>query len=150
MAVILGIDACEFSLGLALYQSSGETFQRQVENIAIAESIVSEIDLLLADANILKSQLTLVAVAIGPGSFSGIRSSIAVALGLSKALGVSTIGIPTLLGRFFANCNDSDDGEYLVTMTANKSEFFCSLAALSRAPTQQPEGIYDDKLVESI
>lgn len=147
MAVILGLDACEFSLGLALYQSSGETFQRVVEDTSIAENIVDEIDLLLRDANCSKSQLTLIAVAIGPGSFSGIRTSIASALGMNKALGIPTIGIPTLLGRFFGNSNNISDGVYLISMTANRSESFCSLALLSRNLTEQTEGLHDEKLV---
>lgn len=51
---------------------------------------------LLREQSIVMSELTAVAVALGPGSFNGVRVAVATAKTLAFALGVPLYGVPTL------------------------------------------------------
>jgi len=58
--------------------------------------VLEEIDWLLRDAGVEPSRLEAIAVGLGPGSFTGVRTGLAAARGLSLALGVPVAGVPTL------------------------------------------------------
>lgn len=51
---------------------------------------------LLQKTNLTFGQLEGIAVAVGPGSFTGIRVGLALAKGLSQGIGLPVIGVPTL------------------------------------------------------
>ncbi len=59
-----------------------------ISNMAKAEALLADIDLMLKDSGHTVSDLGLLAVSAGPGSFTGIRIGIATALGLSTGLGI--------------------------------------------------------------
>lgn len=61
-----------------------------------SQDLVLEISRLLDENHMSKHDISLIAVATGPGSFTGLRVGISIAMGLSQALGCSRIGIPTL------------------------------------------------------
>jgi tRNA threonylcarbamoyladenosine biosynthesis protein TsaB len=51
---------------------------------------------MLAQAGVRPRDLTAVAVALGPGSFTGLRVALAAAKGLALANGIKLLGVPTL------------------------------------------------------
>ncbi len=51
---------------------------------------------LLRRSDIAPSQLQVIAVALGPGSFTGLRIGLAIAKGMALALHIPMVGIPTL------------------------------------------------------
>ena len=61
-----------------------------------AEKIIGKIDDLFRKASVSKNVLDLIAVSIGPGSYSGIRIGISTAFGLGHALGVPVVGVSVL------------------------------------------------------
>ncbi len=67
----------------------------RVENRHSAE-LLPRVEESLRTLRVTTSQLDSVAVALGPGSFNGVRAGVATAKGLALALGVPTVGIPTL------------------------------------------------------
>lgn len=60
------------------------------------DHLFPEIERLLALAGAALKDLTRVAVAIGPGSFTGLRVAIAAAQGIARASGARAAGVPTL------------------------------------------------------
>lgn len=65
-------------------------------SVSRSETILASIQRSLVDANIELSQVDCIAVSIGPGSFTGIRTGIATALGLKTAKSIDCVGISTL------------------------------------------------------
>ena len=61
-----------------------------------AEEILGAVTQLSASAGVALSQLDLIAVSNGPGSYSGIRIGIATGLGLKRALNIALVGVSVL------------------------------------------------------
>lgn len=60
------------------------------------DHLFPEIARLLAIGGVALTDVTRVAVAIGPGSFTGLRVAIAAAQGIARASGAAAVGVPTL------------------------------------------------------
>jgi tRNA threonylcarbamoyl adenosine modification protein YeaZ len=58
--------------------------------------VLEEIDGMLREAGVEPSRLDAIAVGLGPGSFTGVRTGLAAARGLSLALDIPVAGVPTL------------------------------------------------------
>lgn len=63
-----------------------------------SESLLPAIDQLLSQARVKSAEIDLYAVAVGPGSFTGLRIGIAAAQGLSLAHQKPLVGVSTLRG----------------------------------------------------
>lgn len=61
-----------------------------------ARTLLPLIDAALAAAHLELGALDLIAVSIGPGSFTGLRIGLSVAKGLALATGLRVVGVPTL------------------------------------------------------
>jgi tRNA threonylcarbamoyladenosine biosynthesis protein TsaB len=72
-------------------------------------------------------QVDLLAVGLGPGSFTGLRIAIATARGLSTGLGLAATGISTLdaIGRAIGEAGIA--GERLAVLDASRKEVFAAL-----------------------
>jgi len=95
--ILLAIDTSGAKLQLALLIN--DEIDVYIEDIARghAEIIFDRIKILLAKNNITYSQLTRIAVTIGPGSFTGLRVGISAARSLALALNIEVVGISNLL-----------------------------------------------------
>lgn len=95
--MLLAVDASTQWIGLALYDGArvmGE-FTWLTHNHHSVE-LSPAIDELFKRSQIEPKQLQVLAVALGPGSFTSLRIGLAVVKGLSYALQLPVIGIPTL------------------------------------------------------
>ncbi len=95
--MILAIDTATQYAGLALYNRDGvyteETwYAGRNHTIELAPRIVRMLKL----ANLKVTNLTALAVSLGPGSFTGLRIGLAVAKGMALPHKLPVIGIPTL------------------------------------------------------
>jgi tRNA threonylcarbamoyladenosine biosynthesis protein TsaB len=95
--VILAVDSSTQWTGVALFNGSqviGENIWRTVGRHTVELS--PAIDALMKQCGVDGSELTALAVATGPGSFTSLRIGIAVVKGLALALRLPVIGIPSL------------------------------------------------------
>lgn len=95
--MILGIDTSSKSGSAALVE--GEEIREEIiagPGISFSRGLLAMVDGLLARHGIPPRSLSAVAVARGPGSFTGIRIALATAQGISLASGVPLAGVDTL------------------------------------------------------
>ena len=92
MALILAFDTATDVATSALVDDGEVLGERESR----ASTLLADIDALVRQAGAHPSDLTVLAVGIGPGSFTGIRIGLAVARGLALALGLTAAGVSTL------------------------------------------------------
>jgi tRNA threonylcarbamoyladenosine biosynthesis protein TsaB len=96
-SLLIAIDTATRWAGVALYD--GETVRAeatwQSRNNHSVE-LMPALDRMLAQQGVKAEHLAAVAVASGPGSFTGLRIGMSVAKGLAQAQGIPILGIPTL------------------------------------------------------
>ncbi len=95
--MLLALDTSTRTMGIALYDGvrvPGESAWTTVDHhtVELAPAIAG----LLERCGVAVAELTAVGVAIGPGSFTGLRIGLAVAKGLALARRIPLIGVPTL------------------------------------------------------
>ena len=95
--MLLAIDTSTQWIGLALYdgaqviaESLWQAHARHTVELAPA------IQDLLKRSDVAANQLQIIAVALGPGSFTGLRIGLAIAKGIALALHIPLVGIPSL------------------------------------------------------
>ena len=96
-ALILSVETATLSGSVAIVR--GEQLLGVVSGdakISHSNTLLGDIDKLLAETKINVSDIDLFAVATGPGSFTGLRIGIATIKALSATLDRPSIGIPTL------------------------------------------------------
>lgn len=95
--MLLAIDTATRVASIALYDDRGvqaETTWRSRGNHTV--ELMAQIVRLLDLTQVPKSDLRAIGVALGPGSFTGLRVGMSVAKGLAYGSGLSLLGIPTL------------------------------------------------------
>jgi tRNA threonylcarbamoyladenosine biosynthesis protein TsaB len=95
--MLLAIDTSTKLIGLACYDTGGlladcawESGNHQTEQL------LEQLDLLMRHLQRGRSSITAVGVAMGPGSWSGLRVGMSTAKGIALAGGLPLIGVPTL------------------------------------------------------
>jgi tRNA threonylcarbamoyladenosine biosynthesis protein TsaB len=95
--MLLALDTSTAYASVAL--ADGETILAdltwRVENRQSAE-LLPRIDEMMRALRISPDQVDAIAVALGPGSFNGVRAGVATAKGLALARGAALVGVPTL------------------------------------------------------
>lgn len=95
--MLLAIDTATRAASIALYDETGvlaELTWRSRENHTV--ELMAQIVHLLDLAHAQKSALRAIAVALGPGSFTGLRVGMSVAKGLAYSCAIPMFGVPTL------------------------------------------------------
>jgi len=129
---VLGIDTSGILGGVALAEGPqllGEV--RCDARAAASERILAQIDRLLADLGAPPSAIERIGVAIGPGSFTGLRVGLATAKGLALALSVPVVAVSSLRARSFAL---GLEGRAVLVVTAHRQgSVFCAAGFWTRA-----------------
>ena len=95
--IVLGVETSSLQGGVALVGERGLVAE-YILNIEIkySERLLPAIDRILVDAGLVVADLGGLAVAIGPGSFTGLRIGLSTAKGLAAASALPLVGVPTL------------------------------------------------------
>ena len=98
--VILGIDTSGRDGSVALARGSGEGFEvlgsMPIAGGTYSAQLIPAISALLAGASLAKSAIDLLAVASGPGSFTGLRVGLSTVKGLAEALRKPIVAVSLL------------------------------------------------------
>jgi tRNA threonylcarbamoyl adenosine modification protein YeaZ len=91
------------------------------ENFSQSSQLLFDISEVLRQAGAELRQIDLLASAVGPGSFTGLRIGLATAKALANALKIPVCGVSTLLA---AAINANKTGENWILLAAGRSEYF--------------------------
>jgi tRNA threonylcarbamoyladenosine biosynthesis protein TsaB len=94
-------------------------------------------------------QVDLLAVGLGPGSFTGVRIGIATARGLGASLGLPLAGVCTL-DAIARGLGESGAGPRLAVLDARRGEVFAALYAEDGARIWEPLVCRPEQLVERV
>ena len=103
-----------------------------------AQTLVAEVDALLRRAGVSPQQLNVVAVSIGPGSFTGLRVGVVFAKALAYAVGCQLAAVDTF--RAIAAASPADVSEVFVLSDAQRGDLFVGNYAVgdsASGPTQR-------------
>jgi tRNA threonylcarbamoyladenosine biosynthesis protein TsaB len=147
---MLALAGCGPRLEVALRSAEG----RPTSLIALGgtkprnELIMAAVDLLLAAAGLAASDLTAVMATRGPGSFTGLRVTLATAQGLVRALAIPGAGVPSLLAQA---CRTSVQA-CLAVQPARRGLVYAQPFSRGEGPpmpTAQPSVVTVESLLES-
>ncbi len=93
---VLGIDSALGACSVAVWDKTVLSREHEVMTRGHVEKLVPMIQGVVTVAGIGYDQLELIAVSIGPGSFTGLRAGLAAARGLGLALNIPVHGVTTL------------------------------------------------------
>lgn len=93
---LLAIDTSTEQAGIALSTSKGVFVHSWPASRAQTTTVLPEIDRMVAEAGLQPSDVTGLVVAIGPGTFTGLRVGLAIAKGIVAARQVPIVGVRTL------------------------------------------------------
>ena len=96
--MLLALDTSTRLAGIALYDGARGLLAEYNWHSANRHTVelLPQAAHMLAQAEIRPADLTAVAVALGPGSFTGLRVALAAAKGIALANGITLLGVPTL------------------------------------------------------
>lgn len=120
----LGIETSGFTGAIAL-RRNGELLEAvSIEQVGRrhAQTLVSEVDVLLRRHALSAKQLEVVAVSIGPGSFTGLRVGVVFAKTLAYATGCRLVAVDTF--RAIAMASPRDVAEVFVVSDAQRGDLF--------------------------
>jgi len=151
---ILGFESSAKSASVAIcdengllsqyYQNSGLTHSRTL--LPMAEDMLKSLDMTISD-------IDLIAVANGPGSFTGIRIGVSTVKGLAWAAEKPVCGISTLLAMAYNGVSAPDGSVICCAMDARRGQFYNALFVIrDGVPVRlcEDRAINAEKLVEDI
>ena len=93
---VLGIDSALGACSVAIWDKTVISREQKIMSRGHVETLVPMIQDVIRSAGLDFDQLDLIAVSIGPGSFTGLRAGLAAARGFGLALNIPVHGVTTL------------------------------------------------------
>ena len=126
LAIDTSTEACSVALSV-----DGEVRERyEIAPRRHTELVLPWADALLAEAGVAKTQLDAIAVARGPGAFTGVRLAVAIVQGMALALDLPVIPVSTLAALALRAPDANDGARILSAIDARMGEVY--LGAFAR------------------
>lgn len=132
MTLVLALDCAISGLGVAVVRDGACLASLREEGRDQAARLLPAVASVLRGAGIGRNELSLIAVTVGPGSFTGVRVGLASARGLAVGLGVPLAGLSTTSvlmaqtathGRLVVAAVDSRLGDWFCAIGAEAAPF---------------------------
>jgi tRNA threonylcarbamoyladenosine biosynthesis protein TsaB len=116
-----------------------------------AEALLPLVERTMRQAAVPASSIGLVAVARGPGSFTGIRVGLAAAQGIALGLGVPLVGVTGFEAALAAISDNAQCGQLmLVAIDSRRADLYVQLFDAARRPLAAPAALLPEALVETV
>ena len=127
MPRVLAIDTTQRRVSAALV-ADGEPVSIENADGGASEQLVGVVDRILLSSELNLSDLDALAVALGPGSYTGIRTGMAYAQGLQLGCeGLELLGVPVFAAGAYGLCKGSvGERSMRLALAARVGEFFVS------------------------
>lgn len=133
--LVLALDTSSATTSVAVLRAAGDPWGAEVLAEASAllanaagERLIGVVEHVLGAARITLAEIELVAVGVGPGSFTGTRVGVATAKGLCIATGKPLRGV-SAFDALAVDAGARAGERVLVAIDARKSEVYCALVA---------------------
>jgi tRNA threonylcarbamoyladenosine biosynthesis protein TsaB len=126
---LLAIDtAARLCAACVLDTETGRELGREVLDLGKghAEQLMDVIEAALSDAGVGYADLGMVAVSVGPGSFTGVRVGVSAARGLALALGIPVVGVSSLEALAASARDDHPGHDILVLLEAGRGGIYAA------------------------
>lgn len=134
----LGVETSGLAGAVAL-RRDGETLESvtlQQEGRRHAQTLIAEVEAMLRRTNLTAKQLDVIAVSIGPGSFTGLRVGVVFAKTLAYAIGCRLIAVDTF--RAIAAASPREVSDVFVVSDAQRGDLFVGRYSFDRdRPTHE-------------
>ena len=128
--LVLTLDAALAGCSAGLVRDGVLVAERRVEGArGLAGVLPAMADSVLADAGVSAADLDLVAVTVGPGSFTGLRAALSLAHGIALGAGVSVLGVT--VGAALAE--PSDGREQWTAVDTRRGRVFLEIGSSVRS-----------------
>jgi tRNA threonylcarbamoyladenosine biosynthesis protein TsaB len=124
---VLAFDTSAHVTSLAICHGQVLIEQHEVADGKHAETLLPNVKAMLAQAGWTLSQIDVIAVGVGPGSFTGVRVGVATAKGLALALQKPVIPIVSLDALAYEALRVTDSLRIAACLDAFKGELFCAV-----------------------
>ena len=122
--------------------------ERQALRHGHAEALLPMVARVMTAARLRPGEVDFVAVATGPGGFTGIRVGLAAAHGIALAAGARLIGIDSFAATAAALA-DGDQHPLLVALDSRREDLYVQLFAPDRrTPLAPPQALLPERLAE--
>lgn len=116
-----------------------------------AEVLLPLVEQVMQEAGVSPAQLGVVAAAVGPGGFTGIRVGLAAAHGIGLAAGARLIGVSCFAAVAAAAAGAGERRALLVALDSRRADLYVQLFASDRAaPLAPPQATLPDRLAEYV
>ena len=126
---VLAFDCAVSGLGVAVLRDGVCLARLTEEGRDQAARLIPAIESVLAEAATDRRDVDLIAVTVGPGSFTGVRIGLAAARGLSVGLGVPLAGLATTTVLLAQATPDERQGQRLAVaaIDSHLGDWFCAV-----------------------
>lgn len=141
--IVLGIESAISEGSLAVLQ--GDDVLATFTGGSRAESIISGIGSVVADAGLTLSDIDLISVSRGPGSFTGTRIGIATAVGLARALQKTYVGV----SLFDAIAGSTSENKLSVVISIGRNQYGVQTFVKNGDSPSEPKSIPQAGLIDT-
>ncbi|RUO78747.1 tRNA (adenosine(37)-N6)-threonylcarbamoyltransferase complex dimerization subunit type 1 TsaB [Idiomarina tyrosinivorans] len=140
MSCYLAIDTSTENCSVALL-ANGNVYSRTSESPRThSQKVLGYIDELLEQAQISRKAIQGIAVAVGPGSFTGVRIGLAIAQGLGFSLGLKLLPVSTLTLLAQQALKDGSAKAIAAAIDARMSEVYCASYVVEQGRLREFQG----------
>jgi tRNA threonylcarbamoyladenosine biosynthesis protein TsaB len=132
MSFVLAFDCAVTGLAVAVTRDAAVLASHRAEGRDQAATLLPAIAATLEKAGVARRELSLIAVTVGPGSFTGVRVGLAAARGLAVALGVPLAGVTTT-AALLAQA-EASDRLVVAAIDTHLGDWFCAIREGDQAP----------------